>query len=149
MGASANLILHPYGALLVGSLAGLLSVVGFNVIQPWLAEHALVYDTCGIHNLHGMPGVAGGIVSIIAVGTMTDNNTGYIIQQIFPGRTSEYQALMQLVGLVCTLGISILGGLFTGILVKCDCCSPPTELFLDSEFWVMNIEDASSHHLKT
>lgn len=148
MGASADLILHPYGALLVGSLAGILSVVGFNVIQPWLADKALLYDTCGIHNLHGMPGVAGGIVSIIAVGTMTDANTGYIVQQIFPGRSSEYQALMQLIGLVCAVGLGLAGGLFTGILVKSELCSPPKELFQDSEFWVMNIEDDPVQHAK-
>jgi len=33
MGASANLIVHPFGALLTGSCAGALSVIGYRYIQ--------------------------------------------------------------------------------------------------------------------
>ena len=141
MGSSADLILHPYGALIVGSVAGALSVIGFNVIQPWLADKLKLYDTCGINNLHGMPGIAGGITSIIVVGTMTDANTGYYVDKIFPGRTAHHQALMQLIALCSTLVISMVGGLIVGLVIKAKCFNPPKEIFQDSEFWVMNNED--------
>jgi len=36
-------------------VAGLLSTFGFAVLQPILEKHTIVRDTCGVHNLHGMP----------------------------------------------------------------------------------------------
>merc|ERR1712207_27073 len=59
IGAVANLV-TPFEAVVVGSLAGLLSTWGF-VKGPFFSE----VDTCGISNLHGMPGIFGGIVSAI------------------------------------------------------------------------------------
>lgn len=31
-----------------------------------------VHDTCGVHNLHGMPGVIGGIVGVIVAAAAED-----------------------------------------------------------------------------
>lgn len=33
IGATADLMLHPYGALLIGSIAGMLSVLGFQHVS--------------------------------------------------------------------------------------------------------------------
>merc|ERR1712232_13361 len=59
IGATANLV-GPFGAVVIGSLAGLLSTWGF-VKSPMFGD----VDTCGISNLHGMPGLFGGIVSAL------------------------------------------------------------------------------------
>merc|ERR1711988_1196375 len=59
IGATANMV-GPYGAIVVGALAGLLSTWGF-VKSPFFGD----VDTCGISNLHGMPGIFGGIVSAL------------------------------------------------------------------------------------
>merc|ERR1712113_63551 len=50
IGATANLV-GPFGALVIGGCAGLLSTIGF-VKGPFFND----VDTCGISNLHGMPG---------------------------------------------------------------------------------------------
>merc|ERR1712242_511879 len=57
------------GALVVGIAAGLLSVVGYTVIQPKLQQAIGLHDTCGVNNLHGMPGILAAIVSAIVTGT--------------------------------------------------------------------------------
>ena len=47
VGASADLVILPWGAILVGMLAGALSVLGYTYIQPALEQGGLD-DTCGI-----------------------------------------------------------------------------------------------------
>jgi ammonium transporter Rh len=65
IGASAGMIMHPGGALAIGFLTGIVSTLGFQYLTPYLEKKLNLYDTCGVHNLHGMPGLLGGIISAI------------------------------------------------------------------------------------
>ena len=65
IGSAANLMVSPGGALAVGVAAGLLSVGGYTYLMPRLEASIGLRDTCGVHNLHGMPGVLGGLVAAI------------------------------------------------------------------------------------
>jgi hypothetical protein len=56
----------PWAAILIGFCGGSLSAVGFRLIGPALSARINLQDTCGVHSLHGMPGVLGAIVSGIA-----------------------------------------------------------------------------------
>merc|ERR1711953_825281 len=67
VGAVADLMVGPWAALTIGGLAGILSVVGFEFISPWLSKKLHIHDTCGVHNLHGMPGIFGSLISCIVV----------------------------------------------------------------------------------
>merc|ERR1719476_409221 len=64
IGATANLNVTPVGALLIGAAGGLVSTLGYVYVQPFLLAKIGLHDTCGIHNLHGMPSLLGGIVGI-------------------------------------------------------------------------------------
>lgn len=57
IGSAANLMVGPGGALAVGLAAGLLSTLGYAYVMPFLEAKIGLRDTCGVHNLHGMPGV--------------------------------------------------------------------------------------------
>jgi ammonium transporter Rh len=65
MGANADIIAKSYGAMLAGFLAGTVSSLGYAYLGPYLAKKIKLHDTCGVHNLHGMPGIMGGIISAI------------------------------------------------------------------------------------
>lgn len=65
MGANADIIAHGYGSMLAGFIAGIVSSLGYAYLGSWLSKKIKLHDTCGVHNLHGMPGVIGGITSAI------------------------------------------------------------------------------------
>lgn len=55
-----------YGAIVVGGVAGAISAIGFAWLSGALRRVSMMHDTCGVHNIHGMPGILGGIVASIA-----------------------------------------------------------------------------------
>ena len=65
VGAVADMMLSPFGAILMGSLAGVVSVLGFDYVSKFLVEKLKIADTCGVHNLHGMPSILGIYYSIM------------------------------------------------------------------------------------
>ena len=51
-------------------------------LQPWMSKKLHTHDTCGVHNLHGMPAIIGAILSCIMAGLATkeaygDSEEGY------------------------------------------------------------------------
>lgn len=96
IGSTCNLV-SPGGAFAIGLLAGALSVVGFVFIQPMLESRIKLIDTCGVHNLHGMPGLLGGLCAIVVVPTVVG---------------------AQLTGIGLTLVIALAGGGIAGMLIK-------------------------------
>lgn len=44
--------------------------------QPFMEKYLKIQDTCGIHNLHAMPGVIGGIVGAITAAAATESVYG-------------------------------------------------------------------------
>lgn len=54
-------------AFVIGILAGGLSTFGFAVLQPKVEAVLKGIDTCGVMNLHGMPGLMGGIAAVFLV----------------------------------------------------------------------------------
>lgn len=90
-------IVSPAGALGIGLLAGAISVLGYVFVLPKLENSFKLVDTCGVHNLHGMPGLMGGLSALLVV----------------PGI-----AAAQLTGIGITLCIATVGGVLAGIVVR-------------------------------
>ena len=68
MGAAADLIDYPFCSMIVGFVTGGVSSLGFLYLGPYLNHKINMHDTCGVHNLHGIPGIIGGLVSAISAG---------------------------------------------------------------------------------
>jgi ammonium transporter Rh len=84
MGANADIIAKSYGAMLAGFVAGTVSSLGYAYLGPYLAQKIKLHDTCGVHNLHGMPGVMGGLISAIVASRGLGNfGTNYENQFLF------------------------------------------------------------------
>lgn len=122
IGSFADFRLNLGGALTVGTVAGTLSVLGFRYLGPYLRLKMGLKDTCGIHNLHGIPGLIGGVGSIIAARTASRENYGSEFDTIFP--RGEDQWIAQIISLAITLGIAIVGGIIVGYFLKLLYVSP-------------------------
>jgi ammonium transporter Rh len=96
IGATCNIVTAP-GAFGIGVLAGALCVVGYVIIQPKLQSILKGVDTCGVHNLHGMPGLLGGIIAILIV----------------PGILKA-----QVIGILITVVLAFASGSVAGFIIK-------------------------------
>lgn len=89
-------ITSPGYAMLIGIAAGALSTIGYSMIAPKLEKLIKGTDTCGINNLHGMPGILGGLTAIFISG-----NLG-----------------IQLGGIIVTVLVAFVGGKITGMVIS-------------------------------
>jgi ammonium transporter Rh len=56
IGSAANLRMVPAFAMGVGMIAGCISTLGYQYLSPLLQQKIGLEDTCGVNNLHGIPG---------------------------------------------------------------------------------------------
>ena len=96
IGSTCNIV-SPGGAFAIGLLAGAVSVIGYVFVQPALEARFKVVDTCGVHNLHGMPGLLGAFIAILVV----------------PGI-----AVAQFIGIMFSITFAFATGLIAGKLIK-------------------------------
>jgi ammonium transporter Rh len=96
IGATCNVIPAPF-AFGLGLVAGAVCVIGYAVVQPKLQRTLSIVDTCGVHNLHGMPGLLGGLAVVLVV----------------PGAAGA-----QLSGIAVTVCVSLAGGVAAGYVLR-------------------------------
>ncbi|XP_073711790.1 ammonium transporter Rh type A [Misgurnus anguillicaudatus] len=128
VGTCADMSIQPFGAMLIGITAGIISTLGFKFLTPILASKLGIQDTCGVHNLHGMPGILGGLAGIVAAALHKKN---------------DVTAAKQAGGLASSLGIALVGGLITGLIMKIPFWSQPPDqnCFDDSIYWEVPEEE--------
>ncbi len=84
-------------AFAIGAVAGFASTFGFAVIQEKLQKALRLVDTCGVSNLHGIPGLLGGLAALVFVGGID--------------KTAQWS------GIGITVGIALVTGLVAGKLM--------------------------------
>ncbi len=93
IGSTCDHANHPT-AFVIGLVAGAVSTFGFAVVQGKLQDKLKSIDTCGVLNLHGGPGLLGGVAALFVVHGL-DKTT-------------------QLQGIVVTVVIALAAGFLTG-----------------------------------
>lgn len=88
----------PGVAFLIGIIAGIISTVGFALIQSKLTDKLKTVDTCGVLYLHGFPGLFGGVAALFVVSGITMST--------------------QMAGIVITIAIASNTGLLSGKIIS-------------------------------
>ncbi|XP_006149162.1 ammonium transporter Rh type A [Tupaia chinensis] len=122
VGTCADMEIHPYGSMLIGSIAGIISVFGYKFLTPLFATKLRIHDTCGVHNLHGLPGVVGGLAGIVTIAMKSSDMS---------------QVAMQAAALGSSIGTAVVGGLITGLILRLPIWGqPPDEdCYDDAVYW--------------
>ena len=110
IGSTCDKVSPLYG-FLIGIGAGIISTVGFAIIQSKLEGTVKKTDTCGVLYLHGLPGLFGGVVAIFVVNGINGGS--------------------QIKGIVITAVIALVLGLISGKLLSFT--GRRTEPYIDSE----------------
>ncbi|MBK7213283.1 MAG: ammonium transporter [Bacteroidales bacterium] len=108
-------------AIFIGVLAGAVSTIGFVLVQDKQKYLLKAVDTCGVTNLHGLPGLMGGFAAIAVV-------TGI-------------DTASQLSGILITVVVALFVGFFTGKVLNLfgrkERAYEDVEEFVDAEEIVM------------
>jgi ammonium transporter Rh len=145
IGSASDLVVTAGVAMGIGALAGIISALGFLKLNGWLREKIGLFDTCGVHNLHGLPGVLGGVIGAFSSAfadmafkkDQVDINCN-LLSQTFPAmkdcaRTAAGQGWFQLAALGITLAISISSGALSGFIASK--VGNVDTYFTDDEHW--------------
>lgn len=97
IGATCDFASHPQ-AMIIGGVAGIISTVGFAILQEKQQKFHKIIDTCGVSNLHGIPGIFGGLAAIAVV----------------PGLDIS----AQLKGIAVTVAMAVIAGLLSGKIIS-------------------------------
>ena len=131
MGAVCDLTLNASDSMLIGFAAGTISTFGYNRIQHWIEHNLSIHDTCGVHNLHGMPSLVGGAATTILAAIKASKKHDLPHPWIH-----RDQAADQAISIAFTLAVSISSGLLTGwllTLIRPD--ENITEFYCDEPYW--------------
>jgi len=138
MGIAGDMEMGLHGAMISGFVAGALSCFGYAKVLPFLASLG-VHDTCGVNNLHGMPGILGAVVSIIVTamhGNGAADSAGPHDTQGFVGIGADKQVYALLITLGMGLGCGTLAGfLMTVPLRKAGVFVPSEQYYCDELFF--------------
>ena len=142
IGAPCQFIYRPGVALFIGCSTGMISALCFHHLTPKLLDCIGLYDTCGIHNLHGIPGLLGGIWSAIIVAFYSTGYDAEIAANysnghfLFPvNRTFHYQGGLQIAGTFCSMTMGIAFGIVGGLVTSCFYKEKPKYFYLDTEYF--------------
>jgi len=131
VGIVSNYNLGPGGACAVGMVGAAISVVGYNKVKPEFEKK--IHDTCGVHNLHGMPSLAGAALSVIlCLAIPKDQYSAADYAFTFPNGESQWWR--QLAGAACTLALAIVSGALSMTVCK-NLLQADAEKFKDQSYW--------------
>ncbi|GBL73151.1 Ammonium transporter Rh type C [Araneus ventricosus] len=163
IGACSDLMVQPFGALIIGATGGTLCVVGFNYLAPFLARMN-IYDPCGINSLHALPGLFSGIAGVLVALIANEQNYGHSLYKLYPAmapmynstelieiskyspdvvpglaRSASMQACFQFLYVIEVMLVAILTGLITGTFLRLKIFDPveDKQMYLDDPFWVV------------
>ncbi|XP_021524088.2 RH-like protein isoform X1 [Aotus nancymaae] len=126
VGASCHLISSPWLAMVLGLVAGLISVGGAKCLPVCFNRVLGIHDSCGVHYTFGLPGLLGEITYIVMM-----------MHQAVWANAILYQVLLDAGLFSLAVATGLASGLLTGLLLSLKIWKGPhaAKYFDDQAFW--------------
>ncbi|XP_067278026.1 rh blood group, D antigen isoform X2 [Pseudorasbora parva] len=125
IGVAMTAVHAPWIAMAIGFCAALLSALGFKYMKDQMLFAFQCHDTCGVLNVHAIPGILGWFAHLI-IRLASSEST--IVMRF---------AVYHICVLLITVCMSLVLGTATGLLLKCSFWRPQQDrkCFDDQAFW--------------
>jgi ammonium transporter Rh len=145
MGSCADLAIGAGASLGIGAVGGLVSVLGYVYVQPFLEKFIGLRDTCGVNNLHCMPSFIGAFASLIAIAITNRGNDPLATPALRGGNAGVG---VQAAYMGTTVLIACGGAVFTGLLARLSLFEPlnAESLFSDALWWETPTAESPYYH---
>lgn len=137
IGSSASILFNPGGAIAIGFIAGMLSTIGYYFLLSKINACG-IYDTCGVFNLHFMPGLFGGLVSAVVMASYNS----VALAPLIGGNTVDFEGVnylkqggLQVAGTFISLGIGAVTGAIAAFLMSLVYKMRNDMFFEDIHYW--------------
>ncbi|XP_068428769.1 rh family, C glycoprotein a [Clinocottus analis] len=152
MGTAAEFMITPYGSLIVGFSCGIISTFGYLYVTPFLEKYLKLQDTCGVHNLHAVPGMLGGFIGAIVAASATEEVYGreglietFDFEDEFADRTVLTQGGFQAAGTCVAIAFGVVGGAAVGLVLRLPIWGDPADdnCYDDEVYWEVPEDEES------
>ncbi|XP_077006895.1 blood group Rh(CE) polypeptide isoform X1 [Tamandua tetradactyla] len=128
VGASCHLIPSPFLTMVLGLVAGLISIGGAKCLPVCFNRVLGIHDISGLHYTFGLPGLLGGITYIVLMMLQANWTNSQMV---------GHQLLIDLGALSLALAVGLASGLLTGLLLSLKIWKAPhmAKYFDDQAFW--------------
>ncbi|KAM5269870.1 blood group Rh(CE) polypeptide isoform 1-T1 [Hipposideros larvatus] len=129
IGAPNHQISSPWSAMVLGLMAGLISIGGAKCLPVCFNRVLGIHDTCGVHYTFGLPGLLGGITNIALKAHQANWNRDPM---------NSFEVLIDSGALSLFVAVGLASGLLTGLLLKLKiwrAVPPVGKYFHDQAFW--------------
>ena len=125
---------YQWASLILGTLSSVICVVILSKVRPFFVGWGL-NDICNVLITHGVFGLLGGFITPMFIRGLDSNDVEKYELFYDSTRSTARQAGIQVGGLFITLGISFVGGIATGFLMKVSTCNELNWMFTDAELF--------------
>ena len=126
--------LYHWASLILGTCSGAIAVAILAMIKPFFINWGLK-DICNVLIVHGIFGILGGFITPMFIGGLDKNDIENSHLFFDETRKRGRQAGIQVGAIFITIGISFVGGIATGFLMKVSTCNEIQIYFNDGEFF--------------
>lgn len=144
----SHICAHYWAALLIGSLAGAITIIFHHFLKPLFVNKFKFFDSAGVIFVFGVPGILGGFLSAIFVSDKLNCYShgkikseicwpNYINDDKFfeSGRKNSKQSGIQVAAIFITLAFALSTGFVSGVVSKFMKCQKNEKFFTDSELF--------------
>ncbi|XP_027517162.1 RH-like protein [Corapipo altera] len=124
---TAEMISHPWIAMILGLLGSAISILGSHCLQRCLNPPLKIHDTSGVHFTFGLPAVLGGLAQVVLL----------VIREWTNSSSLGYLVLLHLGAFCQTISLALITGFITGFILNTRLLKiiPVSKYFEDQFYW--------------